>query len=44
MAKQNNSIDFLYAAALLYKMYKSKMISREVYEQTLQRCEQKLST
>ena len=40
--EQNNSIDFLYASAVLLKLYKVKAISREVYERAEKKCRERL--
>ena len=42
--EQNNSIEFLYASAVLLKLYKAKVISREVYERAEKKCRERLQT
>ena len=42
MTQENNSIEFLYASAVLLKLYKAKVISREVYERAEKKCREKL--
>ena len=43
MTEKSNNIDFLYASALLLKLYKAKVISREVYEKAEQKCRERLT-
>lgn len=42
--EQNNSIEFLYASAVLLKLYKARVISREVYERAEKKCRERLKT
>jgi hypothetical protein len=42
MTEQSNSIEFLYASAVLLKLYKAKVISREVYERAVEKCGKRL--
>ena len=44
MTTKSNNIEFLYASAVLLKLYKAKVISREVYEKALAKCENRLQT
>lgn len=41
--KQDKSMKVLYAEALIFKLYKAKVISREVYERALVKCKERLS-
>jgi len=41
MTEQNNSIEFLYASAVLLKLYKANVISRKVYELAEQKCRER---
>jgi len=41
MNEQSNSIEFLYASAVLLKLYKAKVISREVYERAEKKCRER---
>lgn len=42
MTEKTETIDFLYASALLLKLYKAKVISRKVYELAEQKCRERL--
>lgn len=42
MTEQISSIEFLYASAVLLKLYKAKVISREVYERAEKKCRERL--
>lgn len=42
MTGQKNSIEFLYATAVLLKLYKARVISREVYERAEKKCRERL--
>ena len=42
MKEQKKSIEFLYASAVLLKLYKAKVISREVYERAEKKCRERL--
>jgi hypothetical protein len=44
MTEKKSSIEFLYASAVLLKLYKAKVISREVYERAEQKCKKRLLT
>lgn len=39
----NETIEFLYACAVLLKLYKAKIISRKVYEIAEKKCREKLN-
>jgi hypothetical protein len=41
-AEQKNSLEFMYAQALLMKLFKAKVITRAVYERAEQKCREKL--
>lgn len=40
--QKNDTIESLYANAILYKMFKEKVISRTVYECALEKCNKAL--
>lgn len=44
MTEQNSNIEFLYASAVLLKLFKAKVISREVYERAEKKCRERLLT
>lgn len=41
--EQISSLEYMYATALLLKLYKAKIISREVYESAEKKCREKLA-
>jgi hypothetical protein len=38
----NGNLEFLYATALLFKLYKAKLITREVLERAEKKCKERL--
>lgn len=44
MTEKTETIAFLYASALLFKLYKAKVISYEVYERAKEKCRERLVT
>ncbi len=44
MTEQKSSLEFLYASAVLLKLYKAKVISRAVYEIAEKKCRERLQS